>query len=96
MRRNGESVGLDGYRQMLENDVADIPDLAFEIRLLIVDPPYVASRLVFNCAPRGRFLGLDVNGRRVTFAENVFYEIRHGKIATVWSAIDKTAIEAQL
>jgi predicted ester cyclase len=42
------------------------------------------------------FLGSAVNGRRVTFAENVFYRFRGGKIEEVWSVIDKAAIEAQL
>jgi predicted ester cyclase len=96
VRRNGERIGLAGYREMLERDVEEIPDLVFDIRLLVVDPPYVASRLAFNCAPKGKFLGLDVNGKRVSFAENVFYEFRGRKIETVWSVIDKAAIEAQL
>ncbi|TIR46278.1 MAG: ester cyclase, partial [Mesorhizobium sp.] len=39
---------------------------------------------------------LAVNGRRVTFAENVFYEIQDGRIREVWSVIDKAAIQAQL
>ncbi|HWL21860.1 MAG TPA: ester cyclase, partial [Bradyrhizobium sp.] len=64
--------------------------------LLVSDAPYVASRLGFNCTPKGRFLGLDVNGKRVSFAENVFYEFREARIAQVWSVIDKAAIEAQL
>ena len=89
-------LGLAGYRAMLERDVAEIPDLSFDIRLLIVDPPHVASRLAFDCAPKGRFLGLDIDGRRVAFTENVFYEIREGKIDAVWSIVDKAAIEAQL
>lgn len=42
------------------------------------------------------FLGLAVNGKRVSFTENVFYQFRDGKIAQVWSVIDKAAIEAQL
>jgi predicted ester cyclase len=37
-----------------------------------------------------------VNGERVTFAENVFYRFRSGKIDEVWSVIDKAGIEAQL
>ena len=56
----------------------------------------MAARLAFDCTPRGLFLGLAVDGRRVSFAENVFYEFRDGKIAQVWSVIDKAAIEAQL
>src|SRR5438105_5024143 len=37
-----------------------------------------------------------VNGKRVSFTENVFYEFRSEKIREVWSVIDKAAIEAQL
>jgi len=58
--------------------------------------PYVASRLAFACSPKGKFLGLDVNGKKVSFTENVFYEFRAKKIVQVWSVIDKAAIEAQL
>lgn len=94
--RNGRPLGLAGYRAMLVKDFEDIPDLRFDIRLLVVEPPRVAARLGFDCTPRGRFLGLDVNGRRVSFTENVLYEFRDGRIAQVWSVIDKAAIEAQL
>ena len=93
---NGQRIGIPGYRAMLERDFSEIPDLHFDIQLLIVDPPYLASRLRFDCTPRGMFLGLPVNGRRVSFAENVFYEFRGEKIAQVWSVIDKAAVEAQL
>lgn len=93
---NGRRLGLSGYREMLERDCEDIPDLRFHIALLICEPPHVASRLAFDVAPRGNFLGLAVNGRRVQFTENVFYRFSDGKIVEVWSVIDKSAIEAQL
>ena len=41
-----------GYREMLERDFYDIPDLCFDIQLLISDPPYIASRLEFDCTQR--------------------------------------------
>ena len=81
---------------MLERDYLDIPDLRFHIDLLVCEPPHVAARLRFDCTPKGEFLGLPVNGRRVAFAENVFYAFRDDKVAEVWSVIDKAAIEAQL
>ena len=68
----------------------------FTIQLLASSPPLVAARLAFRCSPKGKFLGLSVNGRMLSFAENVFYEFRLSKIASVWSVIDKAAIEAQL
>lgn len=93
---NGQRIGLSGYREMLERDFNEIPDLYFNIQLLISDSPYIASRLGFACTPKGTFLGLHVNGKRVSFTENVFYQFRREKIEQVWSVIDKAAIEAQL
>lgn len=93
---NGRHLGLTGYRDMLKRDFMAIPDLHFEAELLIVQPPRLASRLRFHCAPKAKFLGLDVNGKTVSFAENVMYEFVDGKIAQVWSVVDKAAIEAQL
>lgn len=95
-RHNGRPLGLAGYRAMLENDFAQIPDLHFDIQLLVADKDHVAARLAFHCTPKGEFLGLAVNGKKVAFSENVFYAFREGKIVEVWSVIDKTAIEAQL
>jgi predicted ester cyclase len=93
---NGRRFGLAGYHAMLERDFAEIPDLRFNIALLVADPPYIAARLAFDCSPKGTFLGLRIDGKRVAFAENVFYAFRGGKIVEVWSVIDKAAIEAQL
>ena len=93
---NGQQIEISGYRAMLEKNFHEIPDLYFEVQLLISDPPYIASRLGFDCTPKGKFLGLHVNGKRVSFTENVFYEFRRAKIEKVWSVIDKTAIESQL
>jgi len=93
---NSTPVGLDGYQRMLERDYREIPDLVFRIQLLMADPPYISSRLQFNVTPKGECFGLTINGRRVEFAENVFYEFVDGKIANVWSVIDKAAIEQQL
>ncbi len=93
---NGDFVGLSGYREMLEGDFRAIPDLHFDIRLLICEPPRIASRLQFDCTPKGALFGMPVNGRRVQFAENVFYEFVDGRIRSVWSIIDKAAIAAQL
>ena len=59
---------------MLVRDFKGIPDLRFNIQLLASSAPIVAARLVFECSPKEKLLGLIVNGRRVSSAENVFYE----------------------
>lgn len=96
VRYNGEAVGLAGYRAMLERDVKIIPDLRFNLGLLAVEPPLVAARLLFDCSPNGAFLGLQTHGQRVAFSENVFYTFEAGKILSVWSVIDKAAVERAL
>ena len=93
---NGTRIGLSGYREMLERDVAAIPDLFFDVRMILCDGPVIASRIHFDCSPVGQLFGLPVNGRRVEFDENVFYEIEEGRIRRVWSVIDKDAIRQQI
>jgi predicted ester cyclase len=36
---------------------------------MVCEPPHVASRLRFDCRPKGLFLGLPINGKRLVFAE---------------------------
>ena len=96
VKHNGRPLGVAGYRAMLEQDFREIPDLRFQIELLVCEPPRIASRLHFDCSPAGEFLGLPVNGKQVVFTENVFYEFRDGKMVEVWSIVDKAAIERQL
>ena len=55
---NGQQIGISGYREMLERDFHEIPDLYFDVQLLISDPPYIASRLGFDCTPKGKFLSV--------------------------------------
>jgi predicted ester cyclase len=96
VRYNGTLIGISGYRKMLIENFEDIPDLSFNIQLLISDAPYIASRLNFDCTPKGKFQNLEIDGKRVSFSENVFYEFQQEKIWRVWSVIDKSAIEDQL
>ncbi len=95
VQHNGRRLGVEGYCDMLIRDFQQIPDLQFNIGLLVVEPPIVASRLDFDCTPVGDFLGLPINGRKIQFSENVFTNLRT-KISKVWSVLDKAAIETQL
>lgn len=94
---NGRKLGVEGYRAMLVDDCERIPDLRFNVALVASTPPVLAARIDFECTPKGSFMGLAVNGRRVAFSENVFYRWgTNGRISEVWSVIDKAAIEVQL
>lgn len=92
---NERPLGVHGYRAMLEENVRDIPDLYFNAAIVVANASHVASRLRFDCTPVQEFLGVPVNGRRVMFHEHAFYTLRAGKIAEVFSVIDKAAVEAQ-
>lgn len=96
VRYNGQDIGLAGYRTMLQQNYRDIPDLYFQPELLVGNDSLVACRLTFNCTPIGIFMQLPVNGHKVQFSENVFYQFNGNKIKEVWSVIDKAAIEQQI
>lgn len=97
---NGEPWTLAQYQERLADDLARIPDLHYDVQTLIAGPDEVASRIWFDCHPQGEFLGIPVNGRRVTFAEHVFYRFRSDpqgpRIAEVRSLIDTESIREQL
>ena len=76
---NGRQIGISGYREMLERDFHEIPDLYFDVQLLISDPPYIAARLGFDCTPKGKFLGLNVNGKRVLLCRKCLLQISRRK-----------------
>ena len=93
---NGQFIGCAGYRNARQEEFRTIPDLHFNVQLLMAKDSMVACRLNFNITPSHDFLGLPVQGKLISFSENVFYEFEAGKISKVWSVVDKAAIEAQL
>lgn len=93
---NKQPIQLSDYRAMLEQNYRDIPDLRFQIALLTTGDNLIGCRLDFDCTPVGKFLGIAVNGKPVVFSEHVFYQLQEGKIAEVWSLIDKDAIRDQI
>ena len=84
------------YADMISADVAAADELVFDVKLLVVSGNTVACRLEFECTPIKMFLGLKPTGRRVVFAENVFYRFVEGRVAEVWSLIDRDAVREQL
>jgi predicted ester cyclase len=93
---NGEALTGKQYQDLIAADIAAIPDLVYDAHLVVASGEQVACRLVFDCTPRHEFLGFTPDGRRLVFAEHVFYRFRGGRIAAVSSLIDRAAIAAQL
>lgn len=93
---NGDRILLADYRTLLQGDAHAIPDLQYRPELLLADDGFVSCRLVFDCAPERPFLGFAPTGQRFSFAEHVFYRFADGRIADVWSLIDRDAIREQM
>lgn len=92
---NDRPISRQQYAQMIGEDVRNIPDLYFTVDLLVAGDDVVACRLWFDCTPERDFAGIAPTGRRVTFAEHVFYRFREGRIEQVWSLIDTDAVRDQ-
>jgi predicted ester cyclase len=96
VRHDDRPLGLAGYRRMLERDVAAIPDLRFVAEDVVASGDVVAVRLAFDCHPVGELFGVAVDGRRVVFAEHVFYRYVDGRVADVRSLVDVEAVRRQV
>ncbi len=92
---NGRKLTRADYENMLANDHDVIPDLYFHIDLLVVEGGDIACKLDFNCTPVKKFLGMEPNGKKISFSEHVFYRLRNGRISEVRSLIDRDAVARQ-
>ncbi|WP_439383265.1 ester cyclase [Amycolatopsis lexingtonensis] len=93
---NDKVLTREQYADMITADSRAVPDLHFDARLLVVTDDTVACRLWFDCTPVSTFFGCAPTGKSISFGEHVFYRFRAGRIAHVWSLIDREAIAAQL
>ena len=93
---NGKPMTRLDYQDLIAGNIAAIPDLYFDVALLVVEGDQIACRLNFDCTPRSKFLGLQPNGKSISFSEHVFYNLRDGKIDEVRSLLDRPAIESQM
>ena len=92
---NGRRMTRQQYADMIADDVRRIPDLRFAIDLCVTTDDTVACRLWFDCTPELEFAGIAPTGRRVAFAEHVFYRFVDGRIDEVWSLVDTAAVRDQ-
>ena len=93
---NGKTMTRRQYQDLIAADIAAIPDLIYDAKIVVASGDLVACRLVFDCTPQYEFRGFSPTGARLCFAEHVFYHFRDGRIVAVSSLIDRPAIEAQL
>jgi predicted ester cyclase len=68
----------------LRSIVRSFPDYRWELRQLVIDPPWIAARLADTGTHRDAFFGLPATGRVVSTPEFAFYRVAAGRIAEVW------------
>jgi predicted ester cyclase len=65
------TTGLQ-YQRDRQDEAEAIPDLRFNVGLLVAEGDLVACKLDFDCTPARTFLGFEPSGNRIQFTEHVF------------------------
>ena len=76
--------------------LAAVPDQTWTIEDVVVAGDRIVVRYQDSGTPIGPWIGLEPTGARISFREYVFYTVRGGRIADVWSVFDSEAIRRQL
>lgn len=85
---NGKQLGLHGYKEFLLRNIVQ-NDVQVEIKRLVADDNHVAAILIFTTRPSSKGVaGIQFDGRPFSYAENVIYDFKDGKIAEVHSLFD--------
>ena len=93
---NGKQLGLHGYKDLILRNIME-NDLQIEIKRLIADENHVAAVLILTTCSSTKGLpmvGIDLNGQTFSFAENVIYDFKNGKIGEVQSLVDVDTIRS--
>src|SRR3954451_21401712 len=72
---NGSDRGLGAYTGGLRTVVAAFPDYRWDLRRLVIDPPWLAAHLTDRGTHRGTFFGVPATGRAVAAEEFAIYRI---------------------
>jgi aspartyl-tRNA synthetase len=81
---NGGEIPSDAYTDGLRVVTRAFPDYRWEVRHLVIDPPWIAAHLTDTGTHRGPFSGVAPTGRTVSTPEFAVYRVDAGRIAEVW------------
>ena len=93
---NGRRLGLSGYRDMLVKDFEDIPDLHFKIQNPDLRTATYCGPPCVQVLPEGKISRHQHQWADGLVCGECLLPVTDGVISSVWSVIDKSAIEAQL
>jgi len=98
---NSTRLSKQEYCNLMISAFEACPDFTFSIDRLVVNEEAgdVACRIMLEGTPVKAFLGFggtEGEGRKVRFAEHVFYAWEGGRIVRVWSLLDLEQVKKQL
>jgi predicted ester cyclase len=91
-----ERVGHDQFVGYVTSVITALGDYRCDIVQLVAEPEQVAARMVFSGVHRGRFLGVDPSGVRVSWAGAAFFSFVGELIRDLWVLGDMAGLRAQL
>ncbi len=73
---NNNPLGLSGYREMLEHDYAAVPDLRFNVEMMISEYPYLGKSATVRLLSNRRLSRLASKRQASFFSRERFLRIR--------------------
>lgn len=91
---NGKRLGFQGYKDLILRNIVGT-GVSIEIKRLVTDETTVAAALTFTTkAETKELVGYPLNGEPFSYAENVIYDFKDGKIVEVFSVFEIDIIRA--
>lgn len=94
---NGESRGLDGQKQIIqENFFNAFPDIKVNCEFFVCENDLVTVHNVWSGTHNGNFLGIEATGKAVQWQANAILKIKNNKITEAWDENDFLGLFMQL
>ena len=90
---NGESVGIEAYRQAIAGSLAAMQDLHVTIEDQVAEGDKVVTRWKATGTPLVPFAGLQPDGKPITVTAIRIHRVEEDKLVGHWEAINLHAIQ---
>ncbi len=92
----GRTLDRAGYTERVRYSRAAFPDLVFHLEQTISAADRIAVRWSADGTHEGPLRDLPATGRRLRFAGQTMYELKHGQVAGHWQVVDRLGFLEQL
>lgn len=92
----GATKGFDGYRAMIRDFLAGVPDLRFTIDAAVEREGLVATRIRITGTHAGTWRGHPPTARTLDVQGRPWLRVADGRVVEVWSLFDEAAAAEQL